>query len=369
MALPHTYILGSSGTGKSTHQKQLAIAHIREGGGLLYLDPHGEDATDLLNYIPQKRRKDVILFDPIDFPLAWNPLADAPEKDHPLIASTFVDTIRTISKLTGGGTAVMDMYTYASVCTMLETGGSLTDIPQLLRDEQYLSDIADTLKDSPIKDFWQQFINLAGKEREQQVASTYNKFFQLNADPRIRHILNQRHSSFNLGDVLEEQKILIARLPQGKLGMGKAALLGSLLLSQAHVAALSRQSRERFLFILDEVHLWAPSIVSELLSGVRKFGVSLLCSHQYVRQLPEDLFDAFMGNCERHVFRISEEDALRFQRRLMMQDTALNLDELPDFTYRVFPWRKTDEDVTLPEMPPALDRSRSNIEARTKFGQ
>lgn len=362
MALPHTYILGSSGTGKSTHQKQLAIDHLSAGGGLLYLDPHGEDATDLLNYIPQKRRKDVILFD--DLP--WNPLADASPDDYPLIASTFVDTIRTISKLTGGGTAVMDMYVYASVVTMLETQGSLTDIPRLLRDKDYLTAIADTLKDGPIKDFWTQFLDLSGKEREQQVASTYNKFFQLNADPRIRRILNQPKSAFTLSDVLENNKILIVRLPQGKLGIGKTGLLGSLLLSQAHVAALSRRSRERFLFILDEVHLWAPSIVAELLSGVRKFGVSLVCSHQYVRQLPEDLFDAFMGNCERHVFRVSEEDALRFQRRFSAQDTAQNLDELPDFTYRIFPWRKGDRDVTLPDMPVPFERSRTDIEARMR---
>jgi len=367
MALPHTYTLGASGTGKSTHSKQLAIEHIAAGGGLFFLDPHGDDATDLLNFIPRKRRKDVTIFDPIEFPKPWNPL-DVPADQFPLVASTFVDTIRTTSKLTGGGTATMDLYVFNAVSAMLETGGSLTDIPYLLRDKEFRETVVSELPDGPLRDFWLLFNDLSGKEQRDETRSTFNKFYPLLSDPRLKDILDKRHSSFSFGDILETNKILIARLPQGKLGMGKTALIGSLLLSQAHVAALARENRERFLFVIDEVHLWAPSIIAELLSGVRKFGVSLLCSHQYVKQLPEGLFDAFMGNCERHVFRISEHDALRFQRRFNAQDTAFNLDELADFTYRIFPWQKGDRDVTLPDMPPAFARSRSDIEARMRMG-
>lgn len=367
MEYPHLYILGGSGTGKSTHLKHLMLDAISAGHGVLYLDPHGHDTDDLLDRIPRRRRADTILFDPTDYPLAWNPLDRVPLERRPFIASTFVDTVRTISKLTAGGTATMDMYTYASVATLMETGGTLADIPALLRDKDTRAGITDTLKDTVLSDFWQQFEDLSGKEQREATSSTYNKFWPLVADPRIRQVIGHQQSSFSMGDVLEG-RVFFARLPQGKLGIGKTAMLGSLLLSQAHAWALDRSPRVPFHFFIDEAHTWAPSIIAELLSGVRKFGGRVVVAHQFIDQLDRQLFTSLVGNCpSKHIFRVSREDGERFQRRFNPQDTALNLDELPDFIYRIFPYEKRDVDGQVVPLGPVLRRSRDDIEARMRF--
>jgi hypothetical protein len=132
----HYHILGASGTGKSTHAKHLVNSAIHRGEGLLFLDPHGEDATDLLDTFPQKRRPDTILFDPFDFPIKWNPL-DVATSYYSLIAKAFVSVNRSLAKMPDAATANMDMTVHACILALLEYGGTLTDIPPLLTQGQF----------------------------------------------------------------------------------------------------------------------------------------------------------------------------------------------------------------------------------------
>ncbi len=153
--MAHTHIIGSTGTGKSTYVKHLINSAIHAGAGLLFLDKHGVDATDLLDTIPKRRRKETFLFDPYEFPLKWNPL-DVPEQYHSLTAKAAIAMVRSTSKMPDAATANMDMTVHASVLALLETGGTLLDIPPLLTDERFRSQITGTMR------------NRAGKERERE---------------------------------------------------------------------------------------------------------------------------------------------------------------------------------------------------------
>lgn len=339
--MAHTYIIGSSGSGKSTLLLQLMLDAIHAGDGVFFFDPHGEDVDTLIHHIPRRRRRDTVLMDVSDteYPVGWNPLADI--RDMPRTASAFTDTIKQVSGYAHAPTPVLDMYTYHSLYALMDSGLSLIAWPRLLTDSAYRGTLS--FSDPFLKDFWDTFDKLPAKDQRQETASTLNKALTLTGDPRLRNILGQ-HRSIDVADILTG-KILLAKLPQGILGIGKVRLLASLLLSQLHLAALARDPDPPFHFFLDEVHHLAPDIVTEMLSGIRKFGCTLTVAHQYVGQLDPALFTALMGNCrERHVFRLSQEDARLFQQSLGMRSASLDLDELPPYRFRTFPRHSSDRD-------------------------
>jgi hypothetical protein len=362
----HYHLIGASGTGKSTHAKHLTNSAIHRGEGLLFLDPHGEDATDLLDTIPQIRRKQTLLLDPYEFPLKWNPL-DAPNAYHSLIAKAFVATVRSLAKMPDAATANMDMTVHASILALLESGGTLLDIPPLLTQKDIRDTIKDTMLNRAGKEHWEFMGHLKDRDRWELFKSTYNKFYQLRADPVLYRVFDASRTKLDVFDVVLNNKILIARLPTGLLGSENVKLIGNMLLALTQVAAMSRTTTTPFWIVADEAHLWAPDILQELLTGIRKFHVKLVCINQFTTQLTPDLFDALKGNAESHVFRVSEDDARRYQRWFPENALSVNLEDLPDFTYRKFPWRKNDRDVTVePFEPERFPRSRTDIEMRMR---
>ncbi len=70
----HMHILGKTGLGKTTFSKNIIVQDIQAGRGVCLIDPHGDNADDVLNYVPSHRIDDVIYFNPADqnFPLSSN---------------------------------------------------------------------------------------------------------------------------------------------------------------------------------------------------------------------------------------------------------------------------------------------------------
>ena len=364
--MAHRYIIGQSGTGKSTLIKELILNDIAAGHAVMFIDPHGHDIDDLLPYIPRRRVKDTVLFDPLAAPvLSWNPLTET--TDIPLTATALSDAIKDAWGYHGFTTPVMDMYLYFSIATLMDTGCTLFDSLKLFTDSDYRTQLTDTVTDTVLKDFWLWYSGLSQKEQREQASSTLNKLHVLFADPAIRQLLSQTNGRFRLTDFIKD-KVLLVRLPQGQLGQSKTRLLGSILLALTHTLALSRSPDPPLSLYVDECHLFAPSTLAELLSGSRKFGVSLTVAHQYINQLDSQLFAALMGNATaRSVFRVSPEDAVRFQQRLGRNAAHFDLDELRDFTYRPFPFDSRSGDRTVSPTnrkadPNTTHRIRTNTE-------
>lgn len=360
--MAHIRIIGATGTGKSTHAKHIINTAIQDGWGVLFLTPHAMDADDLLPTIPPHRLKDTFLFDPTEFPLTLNPL-DVPAPLHSLVADAFVETMRSVSKMPDAATANMDMTVHSTILTLLKTGGTLCDIPKFLTNKAHRTAITDTFKDEPLNDHWDWFNHLSGKDAQSIVNSTYNKFYQLRADDRLRRVFGHKKTKLDLFDVVHNNRILIARLPNGLLGSGKTKLIGNMLLSLTQVAATTRNNPIPFLFAADECQWWAPDIQEEILTGIRKFNCQYLGIHQFTTQVTPELNDAFKGNSEQHVFRVSPDEAREFQVWFPENALPVNLEDLPNFTYRKFPWRKGDRDVTIAQFEPErFPKSRPYIE-------
>ncbi|MEM7192824.1 MAG: hypothetical protein AAF405_08200, partial [Pseudomonadota bacterium] len=191
------------------------------------------------------------------------------------------------------------------------------------------------LVDPYLRSFWDDFEALTPKEKRDEIRSTKNKINTVIADSRLRAILGQGKSAFTMAEVLRG-KIFLARLPHGEMGLQKTRLLGILLLTQLHVAALSRKSTAPFDVFIDEAHHFQGTALMEMLSGIRKFGVSLHLSHQYIRQLEPEMRDALTANtAQKYLFRTSKQDGDFFDELDALPTHSITLlHELPRFHYR-----------------------------------
>jgi len=332
--------------------KQQIIADIHAGHAVCFIDPHGDDIDDLLQHVPKSRLKDTIIFDPTDptHYITWNPLSEV--DNQPLMATALSDTIKDAWGYHGQTTPVMDMYLYFTVLSLIQNNLSFFDSLAVLTDKEFRAG----LSFSPVLEtFWDNFSAMTPKEQRDSTASTLNKLFVLFGDPRLQRLLSSRKGQFTMSDTVKD-KILFVRLPQGQLGLSKVSLIGSVLLSSIHLACLRRDPTIPFSLYIDEVHHFSASTLSEMLSGLRKFNVSLTVAHQYVEQLDRSFFAALMGNAtQRHIFTVSPEDAVRFQERLTQYSSFENLDELKPHTYRTFPWHRSRTDsLTVPLADPNL---------------
>lgn len=332
--MEHSLHVGRSGSGKSSLMLHHAIETIAAGRGLFFLDPHGQDITKLLDYIPPRRRGDVIYFDPTHRAVSFNPLDRAVNPDQS--AEALLYALRDIWRFGQASTPVFDEYVLHGLLTLLQMPRStLLHLRPLLTSERYRAEIVPRLTDPYLQRFWGDFEALSPREQRDETRSTRNKINTIIADSRLRAILGQGRAAFTMAEVLEG-RIFLARLPQGELGIQKTRLLGMLLLAQLHVAALSRTGITPFDVFLDEAHHFQGTALAEMLSGIRKFGVALHLSHQYVRQFAPEMRDAVTANCGRkYLFRMAKQDGAFFDELDTLPTHSITLlHELPPFHYR-----------------------------------
>jgi hypothetical protein len=313
----HMYILGKTGTGKSTLIQNMVVSDIRRGHGMALIDPHGDLSEAVLNLVPKRRIKDVIYFNPadLDSPIAFNPLEKVePDKSH-LITSSLVTVFKKVSGDFWGPR--MEHILRNAILALLERPEStLLDIPLLLTDKYFRGNIIHTLTNPVVQNFWLlEFEKYSPWLRSDATAPILNRIGQFLSSPLIRNIVCQPKSSFNLRQIMDEGKILIVDLSKGKIGDDNCSLLGSLLVIKLQLAALSRadmpeEKRRYFHLFIDEIHSFLTMSFIDILSEARKYKLYLVMSHQYIDQLDERVRSAIIGNIGTIIsFRVGTEDA------------------------------------------------------------
>lgn len=334
----HRYIIGQSGTGKSTALIHNMIDNLHQGEGFLFIDVHGDDADTLLSHVPEEMAGKVVLFDPTRALSPLNVLEDIVPERRAFCASAMLDTFKSVWGYSDLTTPNFDQSLFMALAALLDAPGStLLSLHYFYYSYAYRARVLKTCTNQVIKDFWEDYETIPAKEQRDLIRSTVNKTGFIMADPLLRRTLGYPHSVFDIKDIMDSRGVLIARLPQGELGIQKSALLGSLLLSQFHVNALGRSNRSPFYIYLDECHHFAESTVVEMLSGIRKFGVSLTLAHQYLDQLSPRLRQSIFGNIkDKTVFQLGAEDTEKLRFTEFAPDAVMcRVSELPRYTARI----------------------------------
>ena len=335
----HIYIIGKTGTGKSTLLLNMMVADILAGNGFCLIEPHGDLSEEILNFIPKERIKDVIYFNVCDlnYPIGFNPLEKSNSESSFLIASSLISIFKKIWYEFWGPR--LEYILRNSLLTLLEYEGStLLDLQRLLTNKEFRKKVIGEIKDNQLKQFWlSEFEKYPSFLKTEAVSAILNKVGQFLTNLPIRLIIGQRKSSFDLKEIMDQGKILIVNLSKGKIGEDTSKLLGSMLVSKIEFLALRRaeieeEKRKTFYLYIDEFQNFLTLSLADILSEARKYGLSLILSHQYLEQLDEKIREAIFGNVGTIIsFRVGSFSAKYLAKEFFPNLSETDLVSLPNY--------------------------------------
>jgi CxxC-x17-CxxC domain-containing protein len=313
----HMYLIGKTGMGKSTILENMIVADIRAGRGVAVVDPHGDLAEKVMQYIPAERIKDVVFFNPsdTDFPIAFNIVEAVDIKVRHLVASGLVGVFKKLWA-DSWGPRLEYILRNAILAVLDYPNSTLLSVIQMLSDKTYRKKVINEVKDPVVKAFWvKEFASYADKFASEAVSPIQNKVGQFLSSSLIRNIVGQTRSSIDVRKVMDEGKILIMNLSKGYIGEDNSALLGAMMITKIQLAAMSRvdipeKERRDFYLYIDEFQNFSTESFATILSEARKYHLNLIIAHQYMEQLTDEVKAAVFGNVGTLVaFRVGAIDA------------------------------------------------------------
>jgi len=313
----HVYILGQTGTGKSGLLELLTLSDIYYDQGFAVIDPHGDYATNILRYIPERRIKDVIYFNPADteYPIGFNPLEITDSASKGQVSSELVGVLKRMFDSWGPRLEYILRFTILALLDYPEA--TMLDITRMLTEKRFREEVISHIDDPVVKNFWvTEFASWNEKFASEAVAPVLNKVGAFTANPIIRNIIGQKHSTFNIRRAMDEGKIFVVNLSRGLIGEDNAAILGSMLVTKIQLAAMSRadiarlEDRRPFYLYVDEFQNFATDSFAVILSEARKYALNLTIANQYISQMEDTVRGAVFGNVGTMItFRISPDDS------------------------------------------------------------
>ncbi len=313
----HMYVIGKTGMGKTTMMENMVLHDIYSGHGVGVVDPHGDFAEKIINYIPANRINDVVYFNPadVDFPIGFNILEVKSDEQKHLIVAGLMGIFKKIWP--DVWSPRMEYILNNTLLALLDYPGStLLGINRMLSDKKYRSKVVSKLKDPVVKAFWQvEFASYSERYATEAVASVQNKIGQFLSASVIRNMVAQVKSTIDIREIMDNKKILIMNLSKGRIGEDNSRLLGGMLVTKIQLSAMERvdmpeENRKDFFLYVDEFQNFATPSFANILSEARKYRLSLIMAHQYVKQLDELVADAVFGNVGTIVaFRVGGADA------------------------------------------------------------
>ena len=392
----HFYVIGQTGTGKSSILQVMIRQDLKNGKGVCVVDPHGQLIEDLLPFIPKERADDVIYFNPGDLerPLGLNLLEAETPEERDMVA---LDAMNIMIKLFNEevfGPRIQDYFRNGCL-TLMETpgGGALTDIVRLFTDDDYQKEKTKDIQNPIVKSFWEnQMAKTGAREKQEMIPYFASKFGQFVTNGLMRNIIGQTKSAFDFSDVMNNGKILMVNLSKGETGDINSKLLGMIIVSKLQVAALRRQrlpkeERTDFFMYIDEFQNYVTDSIEVILSEARKYRLSLNMAHQYLAQLETqgssksqgvNLKDAVFGNVGSIMcYKIGAQDAEYMAKEMAPvfsdQDLIntdkfkavmkLSIDTQPSKPFSIIPTNPYTETGT-PEIAEALKQL-----SRLKYGR
>ena len=319
----HMYVIGQTGTGKTTIMKNMIEQDIKAGHGVCYIDPHGTDIQDILSYIPKERIDDVIYFDPAYTarPMGLNMLEYDPKypEQKTFVVNELMNIFNKLFDMKTSGGPMFEQYFKNSAFLVMEhpeSGATLLEIGRVLADKEFRDMKLSHCKNPIITQFWKSAEQTTG---DQSIANFVpyitSKFDNFISNDIMRPVVLQEKSIFNFREIMDNKKILLVNLSKGRLGDINANLIGLLIVNKIQMAALSRvdmygKKMEDFFLYIDEFQNVTTDSIESILSEARKYRLSLTVAHQYISQLEDNIKNAVFGNVgSMAVFRVGAEDA------------------------------------------------------------
>ena len=329
------YLVGKTGTGKSSMLKTMLMQDIGDGRGACLIDPHGDLAQDVIQSIPEHRKADVIYFNvpDRDLSLRYNPFKKVSFEKRSLVASGILDVFKKLWS-DAWGVKLEHILRHAILTLLDQPSATVADIPKLLLDRSFRTEAIGYVENDSVKYFWKkEFDNY----NRYDLLPVLNKVGGMLAHPVIKRVLMENPEEVSLRKSMDEGKVIVVNLSKGHIGEDAAHILGALFVSSLSSAAFSRadtQESQRWPFFIyaDEFHNFTTLSLVNMLSELRKFGVGMVLAHQYIHQLDDEVRRAVFGNAGTTIsFRVSIEDAQYLAKEMHPAFAMEDFTNLPNY--------------------------------------
>jgi type IV secretory pathway TraG/TraD family ATPase VirD4 len=363
----HVYVIGKTGTGKSTLLETMALQDLERGQGFALVDPHGDLVERVAARIPASRRSDTIYLnasDP-DQPYGYNPLRQVRPEFISLAASGLMEVLK---KMWADSWGVRMEHILRNVLLALleQPNATLRDVLRIFSDQKYRKEVARSLRNETVRAFLEkEFERFTFGYRADGIAPIQNKIGAFLADPLLNRILTSPKEDLHVRRIMDEGKVLLVNLAKGRLGEDSSTLLGALLVTTIGLAAFTRADippteRRDFFVYVDEFQSFTTLALVNMFSELRKYRVGFTVAHQYLHQLEPDIRHAVLGNTGTIIsFRVGAEDAPYLEREFHERFEQIDLMQLPN--HRIYLKLMIDgmpstpfSAVTLPPPPPLV---------------
>lgn len=305
----HTYVIGSTGMGKSVLLTNVAYQDMLAGRGFAFIDPHGDAVELLMSKVPEDRIDDVIYFDPADIehPIGMNMFEFATDDQKDFIVQEGINMLQSLfdpSNQGFFGPRGQHMFRNAASLLMADpNGATFIDIPQCFTDPEFVKSKLKYVTDKAVYDYWTKEFPASQKSSDAGEVITWfaSKWGPFLSNTIMRNILGQTKSGFNIREIMDKKKIFLVNLSKGRLGDINSQLLGMILVMKFQQAAMSRadipeNEREDFCLFVDEFQNFATESFESILSEARKYRLNLFLANQFMTQLTDKIREAILGN-------------------------------------------------------------------------
>jgi len=335
----HVYVIGKTGTGKSTLMETMALQDLRCGAGFALIDPHGDLVERIVAQVPTTSRSGIIYLNAADpsQPWGYNPLRHVAPQYRALAASGLMEVFKKMWP-EAWGVRMEHILRNVLMALLEQPSATLHDLLRILTDKKFRQEIAGSLKNEPVRSFLEkEFERFSFGYRADGVAPIQNKVGAFLADPLLNRMLTEPGLDLHIRRIMDEGKVLLVNLAKGRLGEDSSSLLGGLLVTTIGLAAYSRADipsveRRDFFVYIDEFQSFTTLAMANMLSELRKYRVAFTVAHQYLHQLEADVRHAVLGNAGSIIaFRVGAEDAAYLAREFIPEFEAGDLIRLKNY--------------------------------------
>ncbi len=322
----HFYIIGQTGTGKSTALLTMAQQDIPLGNGFCLIDPHGDLCEHILKYIPKERIEDLIYFDfaNTDYPIGFNAFEADTEDERDIVTNDITEMFVNMYGHEIFWPRIQDYFRNASFLLMEQPdGGTLPEIMRLFTDEAFLDSKLRHLQNPVIRARWTKtYKSMGDREKAEIIPFLQAKFWPFTTWVYVRNVIGQPKSGFKFFEAMNQKKIILCNLSKGLTGEINSQLIWRMFAMQIKLAALKRASiveeeRVPFFLYVDEFQNYVSQSFESVLSEARKYKLGLCIAHQYIEQLKNsglwgsvDLSKPIFGNVGNQLYyKVGPEDA------------------------------------------------------------
>src|SRR6266478_2598358 len=335
----HIYVIGKTGTGKSTLLETMALQDLECGNGFALIDPHGDLVARIAARIPASQRDRVVYLNTTDpaQPYGYNPLRHVSEDRIALAASGMMDVFKKMWP-DAWGVRMEHILRNVLMALLEQPDATLHDVLRMLSDGKFRKQVAESLRNETVRTFLlKEFDRFSFGYRADGTAPIQNKVGAFLADPLLNRILTAPKKDLHIRRIMDQGQVLLVNLAKGQIGEDSSSLLGALLVTTIGLAAFSRAdipARERrpFFVYVDEFGSFTTLALANMLCEMRKYRLGFAVAAQYLQQLEPAIRHAVLGNVGTLIsFRVGVEDASYLAKEFQARFEPLDLMQLPNY--------------------------------------